>query len=107
MRGFWRNCGAVVALCALLGGCSGDDDDKPGLGATCYSIDDCASGLVCANVAGSARTVMQCTSRCNASDECRDRHGVSFCIGTNYCVRSCEDASCPNGDFCNQYSWCE
>lgn len=107
MHGIWRKCGAVAVLCLLFAGCSGEDDEKPGLGASCSTTDQCASGLVCADIGGSARVLFQCTSRCNSSEECRNRHGTSFCIGTNYCVVSCQDTGCPSGDFCNQYDWCE
>ncbi|HEX2881690.1 MAG TPA: hypothetical protein VHO25_19325 [Polyangiaceae bacterium] len=108
MRTGWLASGVVAVLCLVFVACSGDDDDKGEIGARCTASSDCGDGLSCSNVTvGAGRTLMQCSSYCNDSDECSARHGGSFCIGTNYCVRSCRGVACPSGYSCNSNGWCE
>jgi hypothetical protein len=96
----------AIAVCAVIG-CAGDDEDKEQptpFGRTCYVDVPCEHGLACADVDGRGNFV--CASRCDTSEECRDRHGVAVCAGDGYCALDCSNADCPGGEQCVSGGWC-
>jgi hypothetical protein len=94
----------TVAVCAAVA--CGDDDDKEvptAFGRDCYEDVPCEEGLACSDVDN--RATFQCTTRCDSSEECRDRYGSALCSEGGYCVRDC-DANCPDDQSCNSNGWC-
>ena len=77
------------------------------LGGSCATDRDCQSGLSCTYVDGVISG--QCSASCSSTASCQERFGDdSMCLGADLCARSCSAlVSCPEGDVCNAYGWCE
>jgi hypothetical protein len=94
----------TIASCAVIG--CGDDEDKEQptpFGRECYVDVPCEQGLACADV---GRGNFVCTSRCDTSEECRDRYGVAVCTDDGHCAIDCSDADCPGEALCVSGEWC-
>jgi hypothetical protein len=111
---------ATVGLLLFFAACAGGSEESTTesggrLGAACDDSGDCRGSLACVTggevdgyPSSASVVVQQCTSRCEDSQECRDRHGVARCID-DHCVVDCRDdvSVCPDGTICNDQGWCD